>query len=523
MDFKSLEGLFDGVLVISRDRRILFANRKAKQILGRELRPGDSCRGLFSICGSCPMDLVEDTEEGVQVYDVLVKGGKHVCLSMTPSYEGERFTGVIEVFRDVSRVIHYMEEVRRQKEFVEVVLNSIVEAVIVFDSEGKVIEHNAMAKRILCRELDDLKGKPIEELINLSLDELPPEGERGDVYIETPCGKQRASVLVSKLRQGSGYVVSFYVVPELFSPDRENFQIVSRSPSFSRVLEKVRSVADVNVNILITGETGTGKSLIARYIHLLSHRRERPFVKINCGAIPETLLEAELFGYNKGAFTGALKDKPGKVEVADGGTLFLDEVGDLPPHLQVKLLSFLQDKEFERIGDVKPRKVDVRVIAATNRDLKKLVREGKFREDLYYRLNVVSIELPPLRERKEDIPYLVNFFIDKFSKEYKRNVKGISPSAMKILLNYSYPGNVRELENIIESAVVVCRGSLIKGEDLPEEMKSGSLSPAQRNSDEADRIIEALRQAGGNKSLAAKLLGVHRTTLWRKMKELGIG
>lgn len=524
MDFRSLSQLFDGVLVIDKERRIVFVNERAKRLLGRELAPGQSCRGLFSICSSCPMDLVEDTEEGVQVYDVRTQEGLHVCLSMTPHYEKGEFQGVIEIFRDVSKVIHYMEEVRRQKEFVQVVLDSIVEAVLVFDAEGKVIDHNSMAKKILCRERESLRGKSIQELINLRMEELPPEGERGDIFIETPCGRQKASVLVSRLKEGEGYVISFYIVPELLAPNKHGFQIVSKSPKFAKILDRVRSVAEMNVNVLITGETGTGKSLIARYIHLLSPRREQPFVKINCGAIPENLLEAELFGYERGAFTGAVRSKPGKVEIANGGTLFLDEIGDLPLHLQVKILSLIQDKEFERIGDVKPRKVDVRIIAATNRDLKQLVREGKFREDLYYRLNVVGIELPPLRERREDIPYLVSYFIEKFSKEHKRKIRGVSPPAMKLLLEYSYPGNIRELENIIESAVVVSRGTVISEEDLPEEVKRGRfLRPKSQSGDEAERIKRALEQTGGNKSLAAKLLGMHRTTLWRKLKELGLG
>ncbi len=522
MDFENFRNLFDCVLVIDKDRRIIFANDRARQLLGNRVREGESCKGLFSICSSCPMDLVEDTEEGVQVYDVKTFKENHVCLSMTPYYEEGEFRGVIEIFRDVSRVIHYMEEVKKQKEFVQVILDSIVEAVLISDGEGYVVEHNAIARRILCREFEDLKGRHISELINLTLEDLPPEGERADVYIETPCGRQKASVLVSRLKVGEGYVISFYVVPELFSHEEGGIRIITKSPKFLKVLDRIKSVADMNVNLLITGETGTGKSLVAKYIHILSSRRDRPFVKINCGAIPENLLEAELFGYVKGAFTGAVRDKAGKVELADGGTLFLDEVGDLPLHLQVKLLNLIQEKEFERIGDLKPRRVDVRIIAATNRDLKKMVEKGEFREDLYYRLNVVSINLPPLRERKEDIPYLVNFFLEKFCKLHKRSIKGFSPQAMKRLLEYDYPGNIRELENIVESAVIVARGAIVKEEDLPEELRFRRYPRKDKGMSERERIKEALLKAGGNRTLAAKLLGIHRTTLWRKLKELGI-
>ncbi len=522
MEFENFQNLFDCVLVIDKDRRIIFSNERAKKLLGERAGEGNSCRGLFSICDSCPMELVEDTEEGVQVYDVRTFDDNHVCLSMTPYYEGGEFKGVIEIFRDVSRVIHYMEEVKRQKEFVQVILDSIVEAVLISDGQGYVVEHNSIARRILCRELGDLKGKHISELINLSFEELPPEGERGDVYIETPCGKQKASVLVSRLKVGDGYVISFYIIPELFSPEDESVKIITKSPKFLKVVDRIKSVADMNVNLLITGETGTGKSLIAKYIHILSSRRDKPFVKINCGAIPENLLEAELFGYVKGAFTGAIRDKIGKVELADGGTLFLDEIGELPPHLQVKLLNLIQEKEFERIGDLRPRKVDVRIIAATNRDIKEMVEKGEFREDLYYRLNVVSIHLPPLRERREDMPHLVNFFLEKFSKLHKRSIKGFSPGAMKLLLEYDYPGNVRELENIVESAVIVARGSIVREEDLPEEVRFKRSLKKREHLSEKERIKEALIRAGGNKTLAAKLLGMHRTTLWRKLKELGI-
>ena len=522
VDLKTLDNLFDAVLIIDKNRKIVFANKKARKILG-EVREGVSCKGLFSICEHCPMELVEESEEGVQVYDVLTKKGNHVCLSMSPLFVEGEFVGVLEVFRDVSKVIHYMDEVKKQKEFVEVVLDSIVEAVLVLDEEGNVINHNGNASRILCARFESIKGKNLREIISLSLEDLPPEGERTDVYIETPCGKQKASALLSRLKQGKGWVLSLYIVPEIFSTGDNQVKIISKSPKFLKVLDKAKTVAELNVNVLITGETGTGKSLLAKYIHYLSPRRDKPFVKINCGAIPENLLEAELFGYNKGAFTGAVTSKPGKVEMAKGGTLFLDEIGELPLHLQVKLLGLIQDKEFERIGDLKPRKADVRIIAATNRNLKKLVEEGKFREDLYYRLKVVNIELPPLRERKEDIPHLVNYFLEKFSKTYGRKIKGISPEAMKLLLEYDYPGNVRELENAVEHAVVVSKGSVIREEDLPEEIRMGrKFKKSPEGNKEIEKIKEALERAGGNKSLAAKILGIHRTTLWRKLKEYGL-
>ncbi len=524
MNYSLFDSLFDSVIVISKDRRIVYFNKSAKAILP-ELKVGMSCRGLFSLCNRCPMDFVMEEQEGVQIYDVEIKDSNvHVCHSMTPIYEGGKFVGVVEIFKDVSRVIYLMEEVRKQKEFVEVVLDSIVEAVLVLDTDGRVIDHNTIAKRMLCREGQSIKSIRVEELINLSLKDIEV-GDRTDVYIETPCGKQKASLLLSKLKQGEGYVLSLYVVPEVSIYSSEEGSFVVKSRNLSHVLDTVRSIAEYNVNVLIEGETGTGKSLLAKYIHTLSPRRHEPFVKINCAAIPENLLEAELFGYVKGAFTGAVRDKPGKVEIAQGGTLFLDEISELPLHLQAKILHLVQDKEYERVGDIKTRKADVRIIAATNRDLKALVSEGKFREDLYYRLNVVRIEIPPLRERREDIPALVNHFIERFSSLHGKKIKGVSAEALEILMGYDYPGNVRELENIVERAVIVCRSSYIKKEDLPEDVRRKDDLPErarEKPEDEAQLIKEALKQAGGNKSLAAKMLGMHRTTLWRKIKEYGI-
>ncbi|SHK22812.1 sigma 54-interacting transcriptional regulator [Thermocrinis minervae] len=516
MEGNILEGLFDGVLIINRERRIVYANQSAKRLLGVE--EGQECRGLFSICSSCPMEILEDTG-GVQVYDVTTAKGSHVCWSMSPHHEG-----VIEIFRDVSRVISYMEEVRRQKEFVQVVLDSLVEGVLILNLEGRIVDHNQRAKDVLCREFTEIRGMHISDVIRLSMDDLPPIGERVDVYIDTPCGRRKASVLVSKLKEGEGYVVSFYLVPELLLPEGEGPTFVSKSPKFLNVLEKVKLVAELDVNVLITGETGVGKEVIARLIHQLSPRRDKPMVTINLPSIPKDLVEAELFGYEKGAFTGAVQSREGFFELAHKGTLFLDEVTEIPVEVQAKLLRAVEHKSFFRVGGRKEIRVDVRIIAATSADINKLIEEGKFRRDLYYRLNVFSIHIPPLRERKEDIPHLVNHFITKYSKLHNRKIKGVSPAVMKRFLEYDWPGNIRELENAIEHAIVVCSGTMIKEEDLPDSIRFSGLFDKHREpyNDERERIIEALRQAGGNKTLASKLLGMHRTTFWRKLKEYGL-
>ncbi|TAN63884.1 sigma-54-dependent Fis family transcriptional regulator [bacterium] len=317
-----------------------------------------------------------------------------------------------------------------------------------------------------------------------------------------------------------------------------NFEgIISKSDKLRDVLENVRFVAKTDSTVLIMGESGTGKELIANAIHYNSLRKAGPFVKMSCAAVPETLLEAELFGYERGAFTGAVKQKKGKFELADGGTIFLDEVGEMSTAVQVKLLRVLQEKEFDRLGGTGTITSDVRIICATGRDLKAEAQRGNFREDLYYRLNVVPIIIPPLRERPEDVLLLLNHFLKYFTGHYKKPISGFSVDARDILLKYRYPGNVRELENMVERAVVMARGDEINAWDLPDEVNSfgavalkntgkdgdgyGHLSKAIKEF-EKHYILKALEETKGNKGLAAKLLGVSRKTLWEKCKALDI-
>ncbi len=307
--------------------------------------------------------------------------------------------------------------------------------------------------------------------------------------------------------------------------------IVARSAKMQEVLATVERVAPTNSTVLLGGESGVGKDLIARVIHEKSRRASGPFVKINSTAIPENLLESELFGYEKGAFTGANTSKPGKFELADKGTLFLDEIGDVPPATQVKLLRVLQEREFERLGGTRTVKVDVRLIAATNRDLREALEEGTFREDLYYRLNVVPIDIAPLRQRKEDIPDLVNLFISRFAGDSGKPVKSITQEAMQILVNYHWPGNVRELQNIIERACALAKGTVIGAGDIhldvrPAKVANGATGflPEGMTLEhwEDEMIREALRRANGNKSQAARLLGLSRNALRYRLSKIGI-
>lgn len=317
---------------------------------------------------------------------------------------------------------------------------------------------------------------------------------------------------------------------EALGKRHEHPNIVAQSAKMQEVLSTVERVAPTNATVLLGGESGVGKDLIARCIHEKSKRATGPFIKINSTAIPENLLESELFGYEKGAFTGATSNKPGKFELADKGTLFLDEIGDVPPATQVKLLRVLQEREFERLGGTKTLKVDVRLIAATNRDLREALEQGTFREDLYYRLNVVPIDIAPLRERKEDVPVLAQLFISRFAAELNKAITGIAPEAMRMLMDHYWPGNVRELQNVIERGCALSSGPLLNSADIRIESRSRPAEPADGFLPEGvtleqwedEMIREALRRANGNKSQAARLLGLSRNALRYRLSKIGI-
>jgi len=300
--------------------------------------------------------------------------------------------------------------------------------------------------------------------------------------------------------------------------------LVAKSKAMRQIVELISQIADSTSNVLITGETGTGKEVIAKAIHDSSLRKHKPFVKVDCGALPENLLESELFGHVKGAFTDAIKDRVGRVAVAEGGTLFLDEIGELRPATQVKLLRLAQHREYERLGSSETKKADIRIISATNKDLQKAIAAGEFREDLYYRLNVISIEVPPLRERKEEIPDLAYHFLNRHTKDKEKSFEQISPDALKVLLDYPWPGNVRELENVIERAIAIGRGDSLMPGHLPDELHQNAASPPfpqvgmTLKEMEAQLIKQTLQQTGGNQTKAAQMLGITRQTLINKLR-----
>ncbi|MEJ5376102.1 MAG: sigma 54-interacting transcriptional regulator [bacterium] len=427
----------------------------------------------------------------------------------------------------------------------EQILEQLGEGVLIIDQHFRIVYFNARAEQITLHRRQDALGRTCREILGLAncQDGCPAARARQEgqsvidyeAQITTRSGRQipihiRFSVLREPAGEFSGGIITIRDMPSRGAQGEEaadySFQgILSRNRRILQIFEVLPDVSRTDASVLLQGESGTGKELFATAIHNLSLRQKGPFIKLNCSAFPETLLESELFGYVKGAFTDARKDKPGMFQLAHGGTLFLDEVGDITPALQVKLLRVLQDGEFMPLGGTSPVRVDVRIISATNRRLEDLVREGRFRSDLYYRLNVVKFQLPPLRERPEDIPLLTRKILERFSSRLQSNARGISPEALALLQRYDFPGNVRELENILEHALIMCKEALIQPHHLPSyllgiERELEAAKDTKMREVETRTILQVLRKHRGNKLKAARELGIHRTTLWRKLKEL---
>ena len=428
------------------------------------------------------------------------------------------------------------------------ILESISDGVFTVDGDWRITSFNRAAEVITGISRTEAIGRLCSEVFRSSMCEgacaLRGTLESGQPVINRTCYIVNAageripiSVSTAVLRDEQGQVIggaeTFRDLSEVEALRRElagRFQVgdlVSRSPAMRKIFDLLPAVAVSASTVLIQGETGTGKELLARAIHSQGPRARKPFVAINCGALPDTLLESELFGYKKGAFTGATRDNPGRFQVARDGTIFLDEIGEITPALQVRLLRVLQDRCFEPLGSSQSVPTEARIIAATNRDLAALVKRGEFREDLFYRINVVRLDLPPLRQRKEDIPLLINHFISRFNHMQAKDIDGVSNEVLSLLMAHQWPGNVRELENVIERAFVVCTGPEIEIACLPEEL-TGVERPAvpqedmasARRMSEAQTILNALKRNHFNRAAAARELGIHKTTLYRKMKSL---
>jgi len=436
--------------------------------------------------------------------------------------------------------------------FFKVILSSIADGVFTVDSDRVITSFNPAAERITGVPSSQAIGKRCYDVFHADCCEkqclLEQTLKTGREAIDQPVNitdssgcRIPISISTAVLRDSDGQVLgaveTFRDLSTIEHLRKElsrtyTFEdIISKSPILHKLFAILPDVAESDSTVLIQGPSGSGKELFARAIHNLSPRREKPYVVINCGTLPTQLFESELFGYIQGAFTDAKRDKPGKLTGAEGGTVFFDEIGELPMSTQVKLLRLLQQREYEPVGSTKPVKANLRIVAATNRDLRALVANGKFRDDLYFRLAVVRFDLPPLDRRREDIPHLVAHFIKKTNARRGKNIVSVSPEVMAILMRHDFPGNVRELENVIEYCFVLCHGSVIQKEHLPAELvatPAGTAamrnrpSPLDSAADERARIIEALRLHRGNRTRAAQALGIDRTTLWRKMKRHGL-
>lgn len=425
------------------------------------------------------------------------------------------------------------------------IIDSIEEGIVAVDAAGRIMHTNAVVEEVLGAHGEDLAGQMVETYFSGAYVGALLRDGTAFTNIELRIGDQSRSthVLISGKPVGeknAGSILALKKMDDVYkvinnlttSPLATSFdEIVGASPQIGQLKRQALRVAVSSSNILITGESGTGKELLARAIHHASPRAAKPFVALNCAAMPETLIESELFGFEEGAFTGAARGgRPGKFQLAHGGTIFLDEIGDMPLHLQPKLLRVLQEKTVERLGGHKSVAVDVRVIAATNRDLEAMIERGEFRQDLYYRLNIISLQIPPLRERMEDIPLLVTTLLKKINNQTPHWVEGVSPEALAFLMEYAWPGNVRELENILERAVnLMDEEAFILPEHLPPVLKKqhkmkdseegGKHLAGIMGDTEKQAIYRALEAAGGNKSRAAQILGIHRSGFYQKLKK----
>ncbi|MBF0397474.1 MAG: sigma 54-interacting transcriptional regulator [Desulfobacterales bacterium] len=433
------------------------------------------------------------------------------------------------------------DENQLSKRYLEAIFKNVHEGIVSVNPHMIITRANKAIEKLFNRPIDELIGKNIQKILDPAFisfievlektiqNKLSIREYRTELSLQNYKEKVVAIINSSPLIDNDGSFLGAVLVVRDISRlshlenkllERQSFyKIIGKNKKMEEIYSLIESLAPTDTTVLITGKSGTGKERIAEAIHYTGHRVLAPFVKVNCNALSESLLESELFGHVAGSFTGASKDKIGRFQMAEGGTIFLDEIGDISKSLQLKLLRVLQEKEFERVGEGKPIKLDVRVIAATNSNLKEKIREGKIREDIYYRLNVVEIHLPDLKDRFEDIPLLVTHFCNKFNNKFHKNIIGVSEQVMQLFLDYSWPGNIRELEHIIERAYIFCKSDTITIDHLPSQFKNTALQYDQPSD---KLIIDALTKAKWNRTKAAKILNISRQTLYRKIKEFNI-
>ncbi|MBL7225522.1 MAG: sigma 54-interacting transcriptional regulator [Desulfobacteraceae bacterium] len=570
---KELSHIFDsthnGVSIIDETGTVIVYNRAAGMMLDKD---PDEMLGRFigDVFPTAWEDLEKILKNGIpQLGKKITLGNSTIVANRTPIFEDQQVVGAISVFQDISEyenIAHQLESYKKLNKQLNAIINSSFDGLWICDHEGKVIRVNKASERINDIKAEQVVGKRMETLIregiidrSVTLEVLnnrtgvtiiqnlkngkqilvtgnPVFDDHGEISLVVV--NERDITNLNKLRnelEESKALASRYR-SELSLMDKQASRLseaVIRSEIMHKVLNRSMKVAQVDSTVLIQGETGVGKGFFARLIHRASPRNEGPFIRVDCGAIPETLIESELFGYEKGAFTGARTEgKPGLFELAEGGTLFLDEIGDLPLTVQVKLLRFLEENSIMRVGGTSIRKVNARVIAATHRNLEKMVKKGEFRKDLFFRLNVVPIHIPPLRERIEDIPPLINFFLNDLNHKHSTE-KTILPRAIDCLCQYPFSGNIRELSNLVERVVVLTQDQDIHMEDLPSHVRhpdtNADVWPGSDDSNlpnavartEKEMIIRALRDCGTQRK-AARILGIDQSTLARKAKRYGI-
>jgi PAS domain S-box-containing protein len=557
----------DGIAVIGKDLKVIVFNEAASRISGYEEDDiiGVDCSLLFRECADDMKYILESlnsnrvfTNLAINITDK--KGNvKNVLASITPIIKDNSILSTVFVFRDTKEMLSLSEELEErtselidQKNKLDAIFNSNIEGTFTIDNEWNVTSFNASAEKITGYKKSEAIGKKCWDIFNSSLCRNGCHMEQtirkskpmigNELEILHKSGRRipirvNSAILINNKKENIGAVETFIDISEIknLSAHLSEFykyeNIVGRNKDIKQIFSVLESVAQTDTSVLITGESGTGKELAARAIHLNSLRRTGPFIAVNCSAFAESLIESELFGHEKGAFTGAIKNKIGRFELAQGGTLFLDEIGDLSAAVQTKLLRVLETREFERVGGNKTIKMDARLIAATNKNLSEEITEGRFREDLFYRINVVNIHLPPLRERMDDLPLLVNHFIKSFNEKFKKNIKQFSSAAYDLLMEYKWAGNIRELENVIEHCFVLCGGDVIQVECLPKRLRENTVKNIIANNSnrktrfldaEKELLISILEKNNWNRSKAAKELEINPSTLWRKMKKFKI-
>ncbi len=559
----------DGIAVIDQENKIIAFNEAAQRITG--LAEKDI---VFQDVSSL---LTNPALDSTYIMNALTKGESYsnlsidlhcscgqkinVLASITPIQPpGKTIAGVVIIFRNTQEMAHLSQtlrektiEILNERNKLQAIFNSRIEGTFTIDNGWKITSFNSAAVRITGFSPQETIGKHCWEIFRTRLcrngchmectmrdqqamtnNELLITGKDGQRF---PVRVNSAPLFDASGEQIGG-VETFQDITEIKNltthlEERFHFEnIIGRSKSMQKMYMLLENVAHSDSTVLITGESGTGKELVARAIHLNSERKAGPFMAINCSAFAETLLESELFGHEKGAFTGAIRSKPGRFELAHKGTLFLDEIGDLSPTVQVKLLRVLETRQFERVGGIKPTRVDVRILTATNKNLSEEIEAGRFREDLYYRLNVFNIHLPPLRDRIEDLPLLVEHLLKKFRAKFDKSIKGISSAAFRLLKTYYWPGNIRELENVLEHAFVLCHNDIIESECMPERFwkEAGKIEVSSENDKSTDPLKQAersllkdtLNKFDGHRGKTAEALGIDKSTLWRKMKKYGL-